>query len=49
MHMTLFDPGGFVALRQALQRLVDRKAIDALPLNGTIAAVSPKARPFTTR
>jgi ribonuclease PH len=32
--------GGFVALRQALQRLVDRKAIDSLPLTGTIAAVS---------
>ncbi|MGD9736782.1 MAG: ribonuclease PH [Solirubrobacterales bacterium] len=32
--------GGYVALRQALQKLVDRKAIDALPLNGTIAAVS---------
>ncbi|HYC80954.1 MAG TPA: ribonuclease PH [Solirubrobacterales bacterium] len=32
--------GGYVALRQALQRLVDRKVIDTLPLNGTIAAVS---------
>jgi ribonuclease PH len=32
--------GGFVALRQALQRLVDRKVIETLPLNGTIAAVS---------
>jgi ribonuclease PH len=32
--------GGYVALRSALQRLVDRKVIDTLPLNGTIAAVS---------
>jgi ribonuclease PH len=32
--------GGYVALRLALQRLVERKAIEALPLNGTIAAVS---------
>jgi ribonuclease PH len=32
--------GGYVALRQALQRLVDRKTIDSLPLTGTIAAVS---------
>jgi ribonuclease PH len=32
--------GGYVALRQALQKLVDRKVIDALPLSGTIAAVS---------
>ena len=32
--------GGYVALRQALQRLVDRKAIEQLPLTGTIAAVS---------
>ena len=32
--------GGYVALRQALQRLVDRKAIETLPLTGTIAAVS---------
>jgi ribonuclease PH len=32
--------GGFVALHQALQRLVDRKAIAAMPLTGTIAAVS---------
>ena len=32
--------GGFVALQQALQRLVDRKVIDAMPLSGTIAAVS---------
>ena len=32
--------GGYVALRQALQRLVDRKVIETLPLTGTIAAVS---------
>jgi len=32
--------GGYVALRQAFQRLVDKKALDALPLNGTVAAVS---------
>jgi ribonuclease PH len=32
--------GGFVALRQAFQKLVDKKALDALPLNGTVAAVS---------
>jgi ribonuclease PH len=32
--------GGYVALRQALQRLVDRKTIETMPLTGTIAAVS---------
>jgi ribonuclease PH len=32
--------GGFVALRQAFQRLVDRKAIEKMPLTGTVAAVS---------
>ena len=32
--------GGYVALRQAFQRLVDKKALDTLPLNGTVAAVS---------
>jgi ribonuclease PH len=32
--------GGYVALRQALQRLLDRKAIETMPLTGTIAAVS---------
>jgi ribonuclease PH len=32
--------GGFVALRQAFQGLVDKKALDALPLNGSVAAVS---------
>jgi ribonuclease PH len=32
--------GGYVALRMALQRLVDRKVIEQLPLTGTIAAVS---------
>ncbi len=32
--------GGYVALRLALQGLVERGEIDALPLNGTVAAVS---------
>ncbi|MEZ5077408.1 MAG: ribonuclease PH [Solirubrobacterales bacterium] len=32
--------GGFVALRQAFQRLLDRKAIEQMPLTGTVAAVS---------
>ncbi len=32
--------GGYVALRQAFQRLVDKKALEVLPLNGTVAAVS---------
>jgi ribonuclease PH len=32
--------GGYVALRQAFQRLVDKQALDAMPLNGTVAAVS---------
>jgi ribonuclease PH len=32
--------GGYVALRQAFQRLLDRKAIEALPLTGSVAAVS---------
>ena len=32
--------GGYVALRQAFQKLVDKKALDALPLNGSVAAVS---------
>ena len=32
--------GGFVALRQAFQKLVDKKALDALPLTGSVAAVS---------
>jgi ribonuclease PH len=32
--------GGYVALRQAFQKLVDKKQLDALPLNGTVAAVS---------
>jgi ribonuclease PH len=32
--------GGYVALRRALQKLVDSKAIEALPLNGSVAAVS---------
>ena len=32
--------GGFVALRQALQRLLDRKAIETMPLTGSVAAVS---------
>ncbi len=32
--------GGYVALRQAFQRLVDRDALEAMPLNGSVAAVS---------
>lgn len=32
--------GGFVALRQAFQRLLDRKAIEQMPLTGSVAAVS---------
>ncbi len=32
--------GGYVALRQAFQKLVDKKALETLPLNGSIAAVS---------
>jgi ribonuclease PH len=32
--------GGFVALRLALQKLVDAGEVESLPLNGTIAAVS---------
>jgi ribonuclease PH len=32
--------GGFVALRQAFQRLVEKKQLDALPLTGSVAAVS---------
>jgi ribonuclease PH len=32
--------GGFVALRQAFQGLVDRRAIEQLPLTGSVAAVS---------
>jgi ribonuclease PH len=32
--------GGFVALRQAFQGLVDRKALETLPLTGSVAAVS---------
>src|SRR3954451_4445708 len=32
--------GGYVALRLALAKLVDRKVIEQLPLSGTIAAVS---------
>jgi ribonuclease PH len=32
--------GGYVALRRALQKLVDAKEIEALPLNGSVAAVS---------
>src|SRR6201989_2425645 len=33
-------PGGYVAPRQAFQKLVDKKALDALPLTGSVAAVS---------
>jgi ribonuclease PH len=32
--------GGYVALRQAFQRLVDRKVLEAMPLNGSVAAIS---------
>jgi ribonuclease PH len=32
--------GGYVALRLALQKLVDSKAIETMPLNGSVAAVS---------
>jgi len=32
--------GGYVALRQALQRLLDRKAIETMPLTGSVAAIS---------
>jgi ribonuclease PH len=32
--------GGFVALRQAFQKLVDKKALPELPLTGSVAAVS---------
>ena len=32
--------GGYVALRLALQKLVDAKAIEAMPLTGSVAAVS---------
>src|ERR1700753_4220818 len=32
--------GGYVALKLALQKLVDRKLIDTMPLTGSIAAVS---------
>jgi ribonuclease PH len=32
--------GGYVALRQAFQRLLDRKALETMPLTGSVAAVS---------
>ena len=32
--------GGFVALRQAFQKLVDKGALEELPLTGSVAAVS---------
>ena len=32
--------GGFVALKLAFQKLIDRKLIDTMPLTGSIAAVS---------
>ncbi len=32
--------GGYVALRLALRKLVEAKAIEAMPLNGSVAAVS---------
>lgn len=32
--------GGYVALRQAFQRLVDKKGLETMPLTGSVAAVS---------
>ena len=32
--------GGYVALRQAFQKLLDKKALETMPLNGSVAAVS---------
>jgi len=32
--------GGYVALRQAFQKLIDKKALEAMPLNGSVAAIS---------
>src|ERR1700755_3449784 len=32
--------GGYVALRLAFQKLIDKKALETMPLNGSIAAVS---------
>ena len=32
--------GGYVALRQAFQRLIDKKALERMPLTGSVAAVS---------
>ncbi len=32
--------GGYVALRQAFQRLIDKKALETMPLNGSVAAIS---------
>jgi ribonuclease PH len=32
--------GGYVALRQAFQKLIDKKALETMPLNGSVAAVS---------
>ncbi|HEX5713063.1 MAG TPA: ribonuclease PH [Solirubrobacterales bacterium] len=32
--------GGYVALRQAFQKLIDKKALETMPLTGSIAAVS---------
>jgi len=32
--------GGYVALHQAFQKLVDKKALETMPLNGSVAAVS---------
>src|ERR1700742_1300366 len=32
--------GGYVALRQAFQRLIDKKALERMPLTGSIAAIS---------
>jgi len=32
--------GGYVALRLALQKLLDEEKIEAMPLNGSVAAIS---------
>src|SRR4249919_1818644 len=32
--------GGYVALRQAFQKLIDKKALETMPLNGSVAAIS---------
>ncbi len=32
--------GGYVALRQAFQKLIDKKALETMPLSGSVAAIS---------